>query len=57
MFSWIKRQMASFEKAHAEVTWEEALDTAIASINELKEVESEDGKSKLQAILKELKYH
>ena len=41
--NWFKKQAKHIDMAHAEISWEEALDTAIQAINELKEIESEEG--------------
>ena len=53
--NFFKRQASNLSKAHAHASWEEALDTAVAKINALKDIESEKGKHKLGVILDELK--
>ena len=53
--NWFSRQIATIEKAHTDISWEESLDTAIQEINSIKDIESEDGKEKLHSIVKELK--
>ena len=59
MFSAIKnffgRQINHLQQAHAVVSWEEALDTAIGKISRLTDVDSEKGKKKLGLILDELR--
>lgn len=49
------KQFSHLELAHAEVRWEEALDTAIQKISQLDDIESDKGKFKLAIILDELK--
>jgi anaerobic selenocysteine-containing dehydrogenase len=43
------------ERAHAEVSWEEALDKAVEKIGQLSDIESDKGKYKLGLIIDELK--
>ncbi len=50
-----KRQLNTYEKAHAKMSWEEALDSAICQISELEDIESDKGKYKLGMILDNLK--
>ena len=38
--NWFNRQIASIETAHNDVSWEESLDNAIASISAIKDLES-----------------
>ena len=39
--NWFNRQIASIETAHNDVSWEESLDNAIASISAIKDLESD----------------
>ena len=41
--NWFNKQADHLDSVHAKISWEEALDTAIQSINDLKEIESETG--------------
>ena len=53
--SFFNRQLNNLERAHSEVSWEEALDNAVMQIDQLKDIESEKGKKKLEKILEELR--
>lgn len=53
--SWFSRQVQSLEAAHAEVSWEEALDTAIMKINKIEDIESDYGKEQLAKVVTQLK--
>ena len=53
--NWFSTQTNKLDKAHANISWEEALDNAIYKISLLKSVESDTGKDKLALILDELK--
>ena len=48
-------RITSLEKAHAAVTWEEALDDAVFKIGQNPSIETESGKERLGKILDELK--
>jgi len=50
-----RMKLTNLERAHAQVSWEEALDEAVLKINELKDVDSAFGKLKLAEIISELK--
>ena len=50
-----KRQIYTYEKAHAKMSWEEALDLAIFQISELEDIDSDKGKYKLGLIIDDLK--
>ena len=52
--NWFNKQITSIETAHAEISWEEALDTAIYDINAIKDIESESGQKKLKNIFLQL---
>ena len=45
--NWFNKQIASIETAHNDVSWEESLDNAIASISAIKDLETEQGQDKL----------
>ena len=45
--NFFSRQITQLNRAHAEVSWEEALDSAIYKISQLKDLESDHGKEQL----------
>ena len=54
--NFFSRQFNHLNQAHAQVSWEEALDAAIFKISQIKEdIETDIGKYKLGIIIDELK--
>ena len=51
----VQDQVSIFEKNHAEVSWDDALDNAVDQINSLGTLETPAGKQALGNILDELK--
>ena len=49
--------MTEVEETTTELTWEDALDDAVMSINGISDIESEDGQAQLKEIIERLKWH
>ena len=52
--TWFSKKFNQFDQAHNQISWEEALDTAIQDISDLKDLDTDKNKNALNDIISRL---